>query len=84
MENMHDFKIKWKGLTKQDCSQLDPQIVTFLKATLDTNPKTRWTPEQCLNSELLRNKKVIQNWKQYNQKKKEESYNKVLVAKPAN
>jgi serine/threonine protein kinase len=24
MENMYDVKITWKGITKEDCSELDP------------------------------------------------------------
>lgn len=48
MENMHDVKIKWEGLTKKDCAELDPEIVKIIRGLLEADPALRWTPKQCL------------------------------------
>jgi hypothetical protein len=65
MENLYDKKYIWEGLTKKECSELDPEIVNLLRGLLETDPAKRWTPERSASCECLTNPLIVSRWREY-------------------
>jgi serine/threonine protein kinase len=46
--NLFDKKIIWLLFDREECKDINPLILSFLKGLLDKNPETRLTPKQAL------------------------------------
>ena len=60
---------------------LDEEILALLKGLLEKDPSRRWTSSQALASGLFSNPQVVERWREFNEKKIEQNYNKVLKLK---
>lgn len=43
--NFFDKKIIWVLFDREECKNMNPFVLEFLKRLLDSNPKTRMTPK---------------------------------------
>jgi serine/threonine protein kinase len=81
---MYDRKYTWDAFSKSEILGLDEEILALLKGLLEKDPSKRWNPSQALASGLFTNPQVVERWRDFNKKKIEEGYNKVLKLKNRN
>ena len=46
--NFFDKKIIWLMFDREECKDINPDVLNFLRRLLDNNPETRITPKQAL------------------------------------
>jgi len=57
--NLFDKKIIWVLFEREECKDINPSVLDFLKKLLDKNPSTRVTPKEALESPFFKDPKVV-------------------------
>lgn len=76
--NFFDKKIIWLMFDREECKDINPDVLDFLKRLLDSNPETRITPKEALKAPFFTDKKVVGELISFHERRRQARYDRIL------